>query len=136
MPPPARPVLLYDDGCRFCRACACLIDRWNRAGCLRLLPWSDPQAAAWLRDLSPAQRDRSMHVRDIQGCLHSGDEAVLQLLEALPGLRGLARAARRFPPLRVLLWRSYAVVARYRRHLSRISPNCASVSDRSHTPVP
>lgn len=127
MPHRPHPVLLYDDGCRFCRAAAALILRWDRVGGLDILPWSHPQAVVWLRPLDPALRDRSMHLRDADGRLHSLDEAVLHALDALPGCAGLARAARRYSPLRALLWRAYGLVARHRRHLSRISPDCAPV---------
>ena len=123
----SRPVLLYDDGCRFCRACAAVILRWDRAGRLDILPWSHHQAAAWLRPLDPALRDRSMHLRDGEGRLHSLDEAVLHALDALPGGRGLSRAARRYSPLRSLLWRGYGLVARNRARLSPLTPNCAPV---------
>jgi predicted DCC family thiol-disulfide oxidoreductase YuxK len=121
---PARPVLLYDDGCRFCRACARLIHEWDRAGHLYILPWSHPHAAAWLSGLDPVGRDRSIHLRDPDGHLHSQDEAVLRLLSLLPGLQWLAPAARRVPRLRGLLWRAYQGVARHRGGLSRISPDC------------
>ncbi len=129
-----RPALLYDDGCRFCRACAHAIRRWDRAGRFDILPWSDAQAAGWLRGLSPALRDRGMHLRDGDGRLHSQDDALLALLALLPGGGGVAAGARRLPPLRWALARGYGLVARNRGRLSRLAPDTPPITRRADSP--
>ena len=134
MAPAARPALLYDDGCRFCRACAHGIRRWDRAGRFDILPWSDPQAAGWLRGLTPALRDRSMHLRDADGRLHSQDDALLQMLALLPGGGVVAAGARRLPCLRWALARGYDLVARNREWLSRLVPDTPPVIRRAGSP--
>ena len=134
MDAPDRPVLLYDDGCRLCRASAEAVLRWDRAGRLALLPWSDPQALAWMQDLTPAGRDRSMHVRLPDGALLHSDEALVALLEALPGLRWLGALARRSGVVQRLVGGGYGLAAHNREILSRLVPNRAPVERRTGLP--
>jgi predicted DCC family thiol-disulfide oxidoreductase YuxK len=131
---PGRPTLLYDDGCRFCRACARGVQRWDRAGRFDILPWSDAEAVGWLRGLAPALRDRSMHLRDADGRLHSQDDALLQLLALLPGGGMVAVGARRLPFLRWALAGGYDLVARNRARLSRLVPDTPPVTRRAGSP--
>ena len=93
MPAESRPALLYDDDCRFCRACAWLIVRWDRRGRLDVLPWSYPVARTALHNVEPARRDGSMHVLEADGRLYSLNSAVVQVLVRLPGCGWLGRAA-------------------------------------------
>lgn len=124
----SRPTLLYDDDCRFCRACAWLIVHWDRAGRLSVLPWSHPIARTSLRRVDPALRNRSMHVLDAGGRLHSPDAAVPNVLRCLPGCGWLGSAALARPWLRRALWRAYQTVARRRGQLSRLTPDCRPVT--------
>ena len=131
MDAPDRPVLLYDDGCRFCSASAEAVLCWDRAGRLALLPWSDPQALLWMADLTPTVRDASMHVRLPDGVLlHSGD-AMVVLLDALPGVRWLGALARRSNTVRALVGWQYGLAARNRALLSRLVPNRPPVERRT-----
>lgn len=130
MPLPDRPVLLYDDGCRFCRACVALMARWDRAGRMALLPWSEPLAREWMAALPAATRDRSMHVQEPEGPLRSGGDALIAVLAALPGSGWLARLAERVGPLRGTLAWGYALVARNRGPLSRVVPERPAVVRR------
>ena len=134
--PSNRPALLYDDGCRFCRACAHVIGRWDRAGRVDIVPWSDPQAAGWLDGLTPARRDRSMHLRDPDGRLHSRGDSLLRLLGLLPGGGPVAAGARRLPFLRWTLVRGYDLVARNRSWLSRLTPDTPVITRRTPPPGP
>ena len=123
MDAPDRPVLLYDDGCRFCRASAEAVLRWDRAGRVALLPWSHPRAVVWMHGLTPAERDASMHIALPDGVLlHSGDAMIL-LFDALPGLHWLGALARRSDTLRDCVGWGYGVAARNRETLSRLVPN-------------
>ena len=135
-PPSDRPTLLYDDGCRFCRACAHVIARWDRAGRVDIVPWSDPQALDWLAGLAPALRDRSMHLRDHDGRLHSRGDSLLRLLALLPGGGPVAAAARRLPFLRWALVHGYDLVARNRSWLSRLTPDTTAITRRTPPPGP
>ena len=135
-PPSDRPILLYDDGCRFCRACAHVIGRWDRAGRVDILPWSDPQAVGWLAGLAPALRDRSMHLRDPDGRLHSRGDSFVMLLARLPGGGPIAAGARRLPFLRWALVRGYDLVARNRSWLSRLTPDTPAITRRTPPPGP
>ncbi len=119
---PTRPVLLYDDTCRFCRAMAELAMRWDRKERLAFLPWCHAQAAAWLADLDPAVRDRSMHMKLRNGRLLSGPHTFTALLRFLPGLRWLGRLGYRVRPVGWLIERAYLLPARNREPLSNVVP--------------
>lgn len=116
------PSLLYDDGCRFCRACADLVRVWDRRGELGLLPFSDPSAVAILSRVDPDLRYRSMHVALADGSLVSGGKAMVELLGFLPGARWLAALARLVPPVGWLIGAVYRLGAGRRDLLSRIMP--------------
>ncbi|HEX2519886.1 MAG TPA: DCC1-like thiol-disulfide oxidoreductase family protein, partial [Castellaniella sp.] len=122
-----RPALLYDDDCRFCRACADLVSRWDGRGTLGLLPFSSPAAIELMAPLDPAVRDRSMHLVAEDGSIASAGEAMVDLLEFLPGLRWLGRLGHRIAPLGALIGWSYRLVAGNRGFLSRIVPDRPSV---------
>lgn len=126
-----RPVLLYDDGCRLCRAAAEAVLRWERAGRLDLRPWSDPQALAWMAQLPPAVRDGSMHVRMPDGALLRSGDAMVALLDALPGLRWLGALAHRNAAVHHLVDWGYGLVARNRETLSHLVPNRPPVARRA-----
>jgi predicted DCC family thiol-disulfide oxidoreductase YuxK len=119
---PDRPTLLYDDGCRFCRAMAELLFRLARRRELAFLPWSTPRAEAWLCGLPAGVRDASMHLKLPDGALVSGDGVLGATLARVRGLKWLAWLGRRLPPAgRLLAW-SYGLVARHRDLLSRLVP--------------
>ncbi|PZC43271.1 MAG: putative thiol-disulfide oxidoreductase YuxK, DCC family [Chloroflexi bacterium] len=122
------PALLYDDGCRFCRACAALVARWDRGGRVDLLPRSAAASVELLRTLDPALRDGSMHLIDREGRLQSGEVALLGLLALLPGTGTLARVAGAVGPVGWALGAGYAVLVRNRGRLSRVTPETAAVT--------
>ena len=118
-----RPVLLYDDDCRFCRACAALIEKWDRRGRMALLPFSDDQARELMSAIDPEIRERSMHIVQPSGTIESGGDAMVGVLEGLPGLRWLARLARRVDLVRAAVGWAYFAVATRRDFFSRLVPN-------------
>ena len=90
---PARPVLLYDGDCRFCRFAARAIARLDRGGRFALLPFDDPAAAMWLDRVPPAEQRQSIHVVLSDGTVESSDAALAVVLERLTPLpRGASRA--------------------------------------------
>ncbi len=122
-PMPDRPTLLYDDGCRFCRAMAELLFRLARSRELSVMPWSSPLAFGWLEELSPEVRDASMHLKLPDGSLLSGPGVLADTLAHTRGLKWVAWLAERIPPFaRYLAWQ-YRFVARRREFFSRVVPN-------------
>ena len=90
---PARPLLLYDGDCRFCRFAARAIARLDRAGRFALLPFDDPAAATWLERVPTAERRQSIHVVLPDGAVESSDAALAGVLERLTPLpRSASRA--------------------------------------------
>jgi predicted DCC family thiol-disulfide oxidoreductase YuxK len=103
---PARPRLLYDRDCGFCRWTLAWILRWDRRHRLDPVPISDPA------DLDSWHFERG-------GIRWSAGHAFAPLLEELPGGRPLAPLARR---LQWLLVPGYRWVAAHRNGLSRMVP--------------
>jgi predicted DCC family thiol-disulfide oxidoreductase YuxK len=124
---PDRPVVLYDDSCRFCRAMAEVAMHWDREERLGFLPWNDPLAAAWLEGLDPAIRDASMHFKMPSGKLLSGRKTFALLLSYLPGAGWLGRMGRRYRGPSWILSTIYGLVAGNREPLSPLVPYRALV---------
>ena len=120
---PDRPTLLYDDGCRYCRAMAEVLYRLAQRRELGFLPWSSPTAQAWLARLPPAVQDRSMHLKLPDGTLVSGGRVMAATLASVRGLKWLGWLAEKVPVAgRLLAW-LYDFVARHREFLSRCVPD-------------
>ena len=111
---PDCPTLLYDDGCRFCRAMAELLYRLARRRELAFLPWSSALAEAWLADMAPEVRDRSMHLKLPDGTLVSGGRVAGATLASVRGLKWVAWLAAKLPVAGWLLAWQYDFVARHR----------------------
>lgn len=115
MPEPV--VVLYDGECRFCRAAAALMARWDRSRRLGILPFSDPLAVALAERVPASRRHRSLHAAR-GGRVACGPDAIRLLLGELPGgaaLRALGVA------------RLYGPVARSRGRVGRRLPDVAPV---------
>ena len=118
----ARPVLLYDAGCRLCRFAARIVARLDRGGDLALLGLDDVAADPLLEDVSGEERGSSIRLVLQDGRLISAGAAALGVLERLPVTRPLARTAaqlRAQAAAEVI----YAVVARNRARLGRLVPD-------------
>jgi predicted DCC family thiol-disulfide oxidoreductase YuxK len=118
-----RPVLLYDDDCRFCRASARAIAALDRRGSFAILPLDDPAAAALLASVPAERRCKSMSVVQPDGWVLSAGDALIELTRVLPGGELLASAAWRNRGLRRLFDRGYRLVADRRALLSRLAPD-------------
>jgi len=79
----ARPVLLYDAECRFCRFAARIIARLDRRQRLAFLPLQDEVAPALLPDLPEERRFASIHVVEPSGERRSAGEALVQIARLL-----------------------------------------------------
>ena len=106
-----RPVLLYDDGCRFCRFAARFVARLDRARRLAFLPLDDPAAEQLLAGVPNDARLESMRLAEPDGRLLAGGEALAAVIARLGA-----------PRLR-LLGRGYRAVARRRATLGRVVPD-------------
>ena len=122
-----RPIVFYDDQCRFCRWQAQQLRDGDTGGHLSILPFCDPR----FRELTPAlteeQRMASMHVVGVDGRVHSAGDAVIELFAASPKTRYRAWLARLLPPVRRKIAREYQSLADRRGELSPKSPDVPPV---------
>ena len=109
----ARPVLLYDADCHFCRFVARTVVRLDRNERVAFLPLGDPHAAALLPGLSESERAESIHLVEPNGQRLSRGAALAHLLAQL----GLPAVAARSLGL------LYGPVARRRSILGRLVPD-------------
>ena len=120
---PDRPTLLYDDGCRFCRAMAELLSRFARRRELGFLPWSSGIAEAWLAALTADVRDRSMHLKLPDGTLVSGNAVLAATLSQVRGLKWIAWLGRNLPGAATTLAWQYGFIAGHREAFARFVPD-------------
>jgi predicted DCC family thiol-disulfide oxidoreductase YuxK len=120
-----RPVLFYDQDCRFCRASARAIAAIDRGRQFAMLPFADPLADEMLASVPPSDRDRSIHVARPDGWVVSAGDALIELTRALPCGDRIADSAWRNERLRGLFGWGYKLVADRRGTLSRFVPNYA-----------
>lgn len=92
----ARPVVLYDEDCGFCRWTLAKLLRLDRHRRLRPVPIGSAEGDALLEGLSEEERLRSWHL-SVDGVRYSGGAAFAPLLALLPRGRRLSRIASRFP---------------------------------------
>jgi hypothetical protein len=102
--------------------------RLARAREMAVLPWSSPVAQAWLATLAPEVRDASMHLKEPEGPLVSGDVVFAKTLAHVRGLKWMAWLADELPLAASFLRWQYRVVAGHREFLSHLVPNRPPVS--------
>ena len=112
----ARPVVLYDRDCGFCRWSLAKLLAWDRRRRLRPVALQDPEAGRLLGDMHEEDRMASWHLITPDGAVRSGGEAFPTLLETLPGGRPLAALAGR---AQGLVDRGYGFVAGHRTAFGR-----------------
>jgi predicted DCC family thiol-disulfide oxidoreductase YuxK len=109
----SRPVLLYDTGCRLCRAAARLVVALDHSEALGLVGLGDEPAAALLEQVPEENRLLSVRLVLPDGELLSGGDAVLETLARLPATRPLAVLAHALHA-QSAMERLYKLVARHR----------------------
>lgn len=109
--------VLYDEDCGFCRWGVDRLLRLARRNELEAVSIQSPEGADLLSSMTADERLESWHVRSPGGRIWSGGEAVPVLLRLLPGGKGLAALAARFPRT---VDRLYRFVARNRSALGRL----------------
>lgn len=122
----SRPVVLYDGGCRPCRAFAHALARVDRRGALALLPFDDPERAALVPGMPDEVLRASMHLVHPDGSVDSAGAAVAAVLRVLHGpfgvLGAIGRTASHGRAARVAE-RLYRVVADNRARYGRFAPD-------------
>jgi predicted DCC family thiol-disulfide oxidoreductase YuxK len=110
-------IVLYDRDCGFCRWGIDRLLRLDRRHELEAVPIQRAEGGELLSSMTPDERLESWHVRSPGGRIWSGGEAVPVILRLLPGGKGPASAAARFPRT---VARLYRFVSRNRSALGRL----------------
>jgi predicted DCC family thiol-disulfide oxidoreductase YuxK len=110
-------IVLYDEDCGFCRWAVDRLLRFDRRDELEAVPIQSAEGADLLASMTPDEQLESWHVRSPDGRVWSAGRAVPVALRLLPGGKGLASAAARFPRA---LDRLYGFVAQNRSTLGRL----------------
>ena len=111
-----RLYLPYDSQCPLCTHLKELVARWDRQGQILALALDSPQLPVRFPDLDLEQARRQLTVRDAQGQVFQGGEALQQLARLLPGIRRLSWAYR-LPGVAPAVEGLYRTVHRYRKRL-------------------
>lgn len=112
-----RSVLLYDEGCGFCRWATDRVLQWERRGGLRALPIQSEEGDRLLDGMSDRRKLSSWHLASPGGQVSSGGAAVAPLARLLPLGQPIALVASWFPAATDAL---YGIVARHRAGLARL----------------
>jgi predicted DCC family thiol-disulfide oxidoreductase YuxK len=117
--PPARPLLIFDGDCGFCRR---WVARWQRATgeAVDYLPFQDESVAKKYPEISQAAFAKSVHLLLPDGAVHAGADAVFRSLAAGGAERWLLWCYRKIPPFAALTEWIYEKVAAHREFLSRL----------------
>lgn len=120
--PLERPLVLYQDRCRFCRGAARLVARLDRRERLALLPFDDPEAAQFVVFLERGRIEESWQLIECDGRRLTHGDAFVKLLETLDLTRRVAGFLRvtRLTRLAGLIDR---LISRSRPHLARLVPD-------------
>lgn len=94
MPDLERPLLVYDGGCRFCRASARSIAKLDRDKRLSFLPMHDERAAPFVVWVPASERFCSFHVIEPSGMAYSRGAAVIATLGLIRSTERLGRLLR------------------------------------------
>lgn len=112
---PARPVMLFDDDCAFCRR---WIARWRQATGERVeyLPYQSESVAAEYPELPKARLEKAVHLIGVDGRIFAGAEAVVRALQGT--VQWPAWCYDRLPGIAPVMELAYAMVASNRRVFS------------------
>lgn len=114
----ARPVLVYDGDCGFCRL---WIERWRQSTGERVEYLPSDQAAARLPAMKDAPLAEAVHLVEPDGRVTRGAEAVFRSLAAGGASRLWLRLYESLPPFRAASEAVYAFVAAHRPLFSRLT---------------
>lgn len=121
----ARPVLLYDGSCGFCRSWVRRLQRVDREERIDFLPSQDRGARPDLPPLEDALVNRAIHFITPDGQVHQGADAAPVILRLLPRWRHAAWLFR-IPGVRSIARLTYDWIA-VRRHRFGCGPEGCGV---------
>lgn len=121
VPPPGRPLLMFDGGCPFCRAAARLVARLERNQRLALLSRDDEATTSYVARIPAHEIQVSWHLVEPTGVRMMHGPAGIRVLEYIPATRWLAWIMRTFR-LTPLVTALNQVLGRTRKPLDRFSP--------------
>jgi predicted DCC family thiol-disulfide oxidoreductase YuxK len=122
VPPPRRPLLLFDGGCPFCRASARLVARLDRGRRLAMLDRDDDAATPYVARIPEREVQASWQLIEPTGVRLMHGPAGIRLLEYLPATRRLAWALRKLR-LTAGVTAVNRVLGRIRKPLGRYFPD-------------
>jgi predicted DCC family thiol-disulfide oxidoreductase YuxK/uncharacterized membrane protein YphA (DoxX/SURF4 family) len=117
--PPARPLLVFDGDCQFCRR---WVARWKSATgeAVDYLPFQDAAVPARFPEIPPADFEEAIHLILPDGSVSRGAEAVFRSLAEGGRHRWLWRLYQKFPPFAEVSETLYEEVALHRTFFSRL----------------
>jgi lipase maturation factor 1 len=117
--PPAKPLLVYDGDCHFCRR---WIARWQNAtgDAITYLSYQDESMAGRFPEIAREDFERAIRLILPDGSVCSGAQAVFRSLAEAGKERWLLRLYRKFPGFADLTELAYEEVATHREFLSKL----------------
>ena len=117
--PPAKPLMIFDGDCGFCRRWIVRFKRWTSPH-VEFLPAQDSSIAMRFPEIPREQFDLAVQLIASDGSVFSGAEAVFRALDSAARASWLLRAYQRFPVFARLAEWIYRFIARHRRFFSKI----------------
>lgn len=111
--------VIYDGACGICDALRGAIERRDRAGALRLVPYQTADLDAIAPGLTRNQASRSVILVAPDGTRRQGARAIFETLCRLPGVWRVIGKVGALPPISLAAEPFYRLVARHRARLSR-----------------
>lgn len=115
-----RTTVYYDGLCYLCSFEISHYQKMKGAESLRFVDITGPDFSAAQEQVDPFKIHESLHVRDVEGVLHTGVDAFIEIWKSLPGCQFMARAAQK-SLVKGVLSAGYFVFAKVRPHLPRRS---------------
>jgi lipase maturation factor 1 len=117
--PPAKPLLVFDGDCQFCRR---WIARWRAAtaGAVEYLPFQDAAVTSQFPEIPLKDFEEAVHLILPDGTVSRGAEAVFRSLAAGGRQRWLLRLYQKFPPFVEVSETLYEEVALHRTFFSKL----------------
>jgi lipase maturation factor 1 len=118
--PPAKPVLLFDGDCNFCRR---WIARWRdfTGDAVEYIPYQDASVSERFPELSSERMAEAVHLVTADAAVYSGAEAVFRALAVPKGRHGAVWAYEHIPGFARMAEFLYGLVARHRMFFSRLT---------------
>jgi predicted DCC family thiol-disulfide oxidoreductase YuxK len=118
--PPAKPTIVFDGDCNFCRR---WISRWRETTGERVeyVPFQDPSVAVRFPELSREQCEQAVQLIDTDGSVHSAAEAVFRALAFSPRNRWPLRLYQHVPGIAPVTEFFYRSVAKHRTGFSLLT---------------